>query len=138
MRHSILPFTAKMVVKIKKLNPFQKLNEAAEYVSDKASEWFGRPLSIFLHIVFWTVWIVTRGFNGVDEFPYGELTMILSLEAIFLSMLILNSSTRQQQKDSDKIHESADISAEVREDVKNLHDDIEEILDLLDIPEDEK
>ena len=53
-------------------------------------------------------------------------------------MLILNSSSRQQKKDSFKIHESADISAEVREDVKNLHDDIEEILDLLDIENDEE
>ena len=82
-------------------------------------------------------WILTRGL-GKDPFPFGELTMILSLEAILLSMLILNSSSRQQKKDSSKIHESADISAEVREDVKNLHDDIEEILDLLDIEDGEE
>lgn len=59
--------------------------------------------------------------------------MILSLEAILLSMLILNSSNRQVARDSAKIHENADISIEVRADVKNLHDDIEEILGLLDI-----
>jgi hypothetical protein len=137
MCHSILPFTAKMVVEIKNIKLFRKINEAAEKVSDKASEWFGKPLSIALHVAFWTWWIVTAGI-GRDPFPFGELTMVLSLEAILLSMLILNSSTRQQQKDSHKIHESADISAEVREDVKNLHDDIEEILDLLEVEDDEK
>jgi uncharacterized membrane protein len=137
MCHSILPFTAKMVVEIKNIKLFRKINEAAEKFSDAASEWFGKPLSIVLHVIFWTFWIVTAGI-GKDPFPFGELTMLLSLEAILLSMLILNSSTRQQQKDSNKIHESADISAEVREDVKNLHDDIEEILDLLEVEDDEK
>ena len=126
------------MVKIRKLNPFQRLNAVAEIISDKASEWFGSPLSIVLHMIFWFSWIVTAGW-GEDRFPFGELTLVLSLEAIFLSMLILNSSSRQQAKDSYKIHEGVDISEEVRSDVKNLHDDIEEILELLDTePENDK
>ena len=79
---------------------------------------------------------MTDGY-GEDAFPFGELTMILSLEAIFLSMLILNSSTRQVKRDSTKIHENADISAEVRTDVRALHDEIEDILELLDIEPDD-
>ena len=79
---------------------------------------------------------MTDGY-GEDDFPFGELTMILSLEAIFLSMLILNSSTRQVKRDSTKIHENADISAEVRTDVRALHDEIEDILELLDIEPDD-
>ena len=69
----------------------------------------------------------------MDNYPFGEFTMILSLEAILLSMLILNSSNRQVARDSSKIHEGVTISTEVRADVKGLHDDIEDILELLDI-----
>lgn len=133
--HPILPVRAKKVVMIKNL--FHTMNAAAENLADKVSEWFGKPLSIVLHLIFWIWWIVTRGFTGSDHFPFGELTLILSLEAIFLSMLILNSSTRQVKRDSTKIHQNTQISAEVRDDVKSLHDDIEDILELLEIePED--
>lgn len=122
------------MVEIKKL--FHFLNVKSERFADLASEWFGTPLSIVLHLIFWALWIVTEGF-GFDEFPFGEFTMILSLEAIFLAMLILNSSNRQVQRDSTKIHEGAEISAEVRDDVRSLHDDIEDILDLLEMDNDD-
>ena len=128
------PISTNRVVIIKKL--FQYINAKAERFADLASEWFGTPLSILIHLIFWASWIMTDGY-GEDAFPFGELTMILSLEAIFLSMLILNSSTRQVKRDSTKIHENADISAEVRTDVRALHDEIEDILELLDIEPDD-
>ena len=47
-------------------------------------------LFVYIHILWFGSWI---GF-GVEEYPFGLLTMIVSLEAIFLSTFILISQNR--------------------------------------------
>jgi uncharacterized membrane protein len=49
---------------------------------------------VYVHIVWFSLWI---GFR-VEKFPFGLLTMIVSLEAIFLSTFILISSNRQDER----------------------------------------
>ena len=45
----------------------------------------------YLHIAWFAFWIVL----GVEAYPYGLLTMIVSLEAIFLSTFVMISQNRQ-------------------------------------------
>jgi uncharacterized membrane protein len=119
---------AKQVVKIsKRKNLFQKINAAAEHISDKASEWFGKPLSIVLHMLFWGAWI---GFR-IENPPYGDLTLFVSLEAILMSALILNASNRQQDTDSEMMKKDIRIGEKVSDQVKHLHQDVEELKELL-------
>ena len=47
-------------------------------------------LFVYVHIVWFACWI---GF-GVEGYPYGLLTMVVSLEAIFLSTFVLISQNR--------------------------------------------
>jgi uncharacterized membrane protein len=47
-------------------------------------------LFVYIHIVWFGAWI---GF-GVEHYPYGLLTMIVSLEAIFLSTFVMISQNR--------------------------------------------
>jgi uncharacterized membrane protein len=47
-------------------------------------------LFVYVHIVWFGCWI---GF-GAEKYPYGLLTMIVSLEAIFLSTFVLISQNR--------------------------------------------
>ena len=62
--------------------------------------WFsGKMLFVYLHIVWFGVWIlINEGLlpplQPFDRFPYGLLTMIVSLEAIFLSTFVLISQNR--------------------------------------------
>jgi len=51
-------------------------------------------LFVYVHVVWFTCWI---GF-GVEKYPYGLLTMIVSLEAIFLSTFVLISQNRADAK----------------------------------------
>ena len=48
----------------------------------------------------------------VEPFPYGLLTMIVSLEAIFLTTLVLMSENRQE--DRDRIQAEADYETNVK------------------------
>ena len=49
---------------------------------------------VYLHIIWFGCWI---GF-GVEEYPFGLLTMIVSLEAIFLSTFVMISQNRADAK----------------------------------------
>ena len=51
-------------------------------------------LFVYVHVAWFACWI---GF-GVEEYPYGLLTMIVSLEAIFLSTFVLISQNRADAK----------------------------------------
>ena len=49
---------------------------------------------VLLHVIWFSCWI---GF-GVESYPYGLLTMIVSLEAIFLSTFVMISQNRADDK----------------------------------------
>jgi uncharacterized membrane protein len=49
---------------------------------------------VYLHVVWFAAWIIFR----VEAFPFGLLTMIVSLEAIFLSTFVLISQNRADEK----------------------------------------
>ena len=57
---------------------------------------------VYIHIVWFGLWILLNtGHMGVpvfDPFPYGLLTMVVSLEAIFLSTFVLISQNRLSEE----------------------------------------
>src|ERR671919_2473569 len=78
-------------------------------MADTITSFSGRMKFIYLHIVWFTVWILWNsglfGLQPFDPFPFGLLTMIVSLEAIFLSTFVLISQNRQAAR--------ADLRAEL-------------------------
>jgi uncharacterized membrane protein len=69
--------------------------EAAENrVADVITRFAGSMTFVYLHIIWFGAWI---GF-GVESYPYGLLTMIVSLEAIFLSTFVMISQNRADAK----------------------------------------
>jgi uncharacterized membrane protein len=69
----------------------QKRAEARQNrVADKITAFSGSMLFVYIHIIWFGCWI---GF-GVEDYPFGLLTMIVSLEAIFLSTFVLISQNR--------------------------------------------
>ena len=67
-----------------------KQNRAA----DAITAFSGSMLFVYLHVVWFGCWI---GF-GVEDYPFGLLTMIVSLEAIFLSTFVMISQNRADAK----------------------------------------
>jgi uncharacterized membrane protein len=59
-------------------------------VADRITAFSGSMLFVYLHIIWFSCWI---GF-GVEDYPFGLLTMIVSLEAIFLSTFVMISQNR--------------------------------------------
>jgi uncharacterized membrane protein len=63
-------------------------------VADAITRFSGSMTFVYLHIIWFASWI---GF-GVEKYPYGLLTMIVSLEAIFLSTFVMISQNRADAK----------------------------------------
>jgi uncharacterized membrane protein len=59
-------------------------------IADKITAFAGSMLFVYLHLIWFACWI---GF-GVEDYPFGLLTMIVSLEAIFLSTFVMISQNR--------------------------------------------
>jgi uncharacterized membrane protein len=59
-------------------------------VADTITRLAGSMPFIYIHVVWFTLWIAL----SVEDYPYGLLTMIVSLEAIFLSTFVMISQNR--------------------------------------------
>ncbi len=70
----------------------------SERVADVITDLSGRMAFAFIHVIWFVIWIVINlGFTPIhpfDPFPFGFLTMIVSLEAIFLATFVLISQNR--------------------------------------------
>jgi uncharacterized membrane protein len=100
-------------------------------VADKITAFSGSMLFVYVHVIWFACWI---GF-GVEDYPYGLLTMIVSLEAIFLSTFVLISQNRAdarrqviadqqwttvQQEDEQNV-ELLDLSKQILTLTKDVH-----------------
>ena len=79
----------------------------SERIAERIATFTGSMLFTWLHVVWFSLWIAFNipwlGFQPIDPFPFTLLTMIVSLEAIFLSAFILMSENRQgRQADNQK------------------------------------
>jgi uncharacterized membrane protein len=69
-----------------------------ERIADVVTDFSGRMNFVYFHILWFGIWILLNlGYLGIepfDPYPFGLLTMIVSLEAIFLSTFVLISQNR--------------------------------------------
>jgi uncharacterized membrane protein len=70
-------------------------------IADGVTRFAGSIPFIYFHVLWFGVWVLANleigGFPAFDPFPFGLLTTIVSLEAIFLSTFVLVSQNRQAE-----------------------------------------
>jgi uncharacterized membrane protein len=72
----------------------ERAESAQNRVADLITAFAGSMLFVYIHILWFGLWIGL----GVEKYPYGLLTMIVSLEAIFLSTFVMISQNRADAK----------------------------------------
>src|SRR6266498_3765419 len=72
----------------------QRAESVENRIADQITTFAGSMRFVYIHILWFSCWI---GF-GVEKYPYGLLTMIVSLEAIFLSTFVMISQNRADAK----------------------------------------
>jgi uncharacterized membrane protein len=98
-------------------------------VADWISEFSGSLEFLFIHLGIFFVWIVLNSgplarlpFGSFDPFPYGLLTMCVSLEAIILSVFVLLSQNRQVARDRVRNDIEYDVNLKAELEIAHLHE----------------
>jgi uncharacterized membrane protein len=111
-----------------------------ERVADWIAEFSGSLTFLNLHLLFFSLWILlnTRAaqslepawiqpLTGFDPFPYGLLTMAVSLEAIVLSVFVLLSQSRQVAKDKIRGDIEYDVNLKAELEIAQLHEKMDRL-----------
>jgi uncharacterized membrane protein len=72
----------------------QRAQSVENRTADTITRFAGSMPFVYVHVIWFAAWIVL----GVEHYPYGLLTMIVSLEAIFLSTFVMISQNRADAK----------------------------------------
>jgi len=72
----------------------QRRQSLENRIADQITRFAGSMQFVYIHIVWFAAWIGL----GVEHYPYGLLTMIVSLEAIFLSTFVMISQNRADER----------------------------------------
>ncbi|CAN5888267.1 hypothetical protein BH11MYX2_BH11MYX2_06830 [soil metagenome] len=93
-------------------------------IADKVADISGSISFLVVHVAIFSVWI---GLNlslphPFDEYPFGLLTMCVSLEAIILSTLLLFSSNRGAARDRIRNDIEYDINLKAELEIAHLHE----------------
>jgi len=78
---------------LKKLQEHRREN-LQDRIADRITAFAGSMIFVYVHVAWFLVWILA----GVESYPFGLLTMIVSLEAIFLSTFVMISQNRADLK----------------------------------------
>src|SRR3954451_25083767 len=100
------------------------LARAQDRTADRVTDFAGSLNFVYLHAAWFGVWIaINVGIFGValkfDAFPFGLLTMIVSLEAIFLSTFVMVSQNRQAARSD--IRAQLDFETNLRAEIWAVH-----------------
>ncbi|WP_405847421.1 DUF1003 domain-containing protein [Streptomyces sp. NBC_01518] len=103
---------------------FARMRGTQDRVADAITAFAGTMLFVYIHALWFAVWIALNegllGQGGIfDPYPYGLLTMIVSLEAIFLSTFVMVSQNRQATREN--VRADLDFETNLRSEVWSAH-----------------
>jgi CRP/FNR family cyclic AMP-dependent transcriptional regulator len=99
-----------------------------EKVADVIAEFSGSISFLMLNAVWFTCWIgwnLLPGVKHFDPYPFGFLTMVVSLEAIFLSIFVLVSQNRQGAKDRLRADAEYEVNLKAELEITHLHEKVD-------------
>jgi uncharacterized membrane protein len=96
-QHGPIEQTIEQIVKIEQRD--RTAMSWSDKLADRITAFSGSMLFFYLNALWFAIWIpLNLGWFGIepfDPFPFGLLTMVVSLEAIFLATFVLISQNRQ-------------------------------------------
>ncbi|MDO8504424.1 MAG: DUF1003 domain-containing protein [Candidatus Liptonbacteria bacterium] len=105
-------------------------------IADLLTSSFGTVTFLLGNFLFFAFWILTNVgmvpfFREFDPFPFGLLTMIVSLEAIFLSTIVLISQNREGALTRLRMELDLIVTVDAEEEITRILSMLDEIHDHL-------
>jgi uncharacterized membrane protein len=109
---------------------YKKIQTLQDKLADKITVFSGSMAFVYLHAVIFTVWIVVnliQDKKGFDPFPFGLLTLIVSLEAIFLSTFVMLSQNIQAKQADLRAQLDYEVNVRAEKEICEIRDMFNEI-----------
>jgi len=102
-----------------------------EKLTDWIANFSGSMTFLLMNAGWFALWIFLNvsGRASFDPYPFGFLTMVVSLEAIILSILVLLAQNRQTAKDHIRDDVEYEINVKAELEIAHLHEKVEELSD---------
>ncbi len=104
---------------------------ALQRIADGIAWFSGSMLFLAINGGWFIIWIaintLSLGIPAFDPYPFGLLTMIVSLEAIFLSCFVLISQNRQADKDRVRSDIEYEVNIKAELEIAHLHEKTDRI-----------
>ncbi len=102
----------------------RKYRDAETKLADLITRFAGSMSFVYLHIVWFAFWLIFSKQIG-DPFPFGLLTMVVSLEAIFLATFIMVNQNRQAEIAQEREVEEEAEQEELEEEIEDIQEDFD-------------
>ncbi|PIN81922.1 hypothetical protein COV11_00675 [Candidatus Woesearchaeota archaeon CG10_big_fil_rev_8_21_14_0_10_30_7] len=101
---------------------FEKQKTWVDKMADYITAFCGNMWFVYVHTIWfgWWLWYNLYYPDTFDPFPFGLLTLIVSLEAIYLATFILISQNRQSERAEIRAEMDYRINLETEKDVKEI------------------
>lgn len=99
------------------------IEKSIEALADWSAHIAGSPWFLIVHIAWFAGWVIFK----VEAFPFGLLTMIVSLESILLSGLILSATDRESERDRKVMNRDLRVSMETQKLLQHMHEELSQI-----------
>jgi CRP/FNR family cyclic AMP-dependent transcriptional regulator len=108
---------------------------ALQRVADWIAWFSGSMPFLMINGAWFIIWIIINtfpvGIRPFDPYPFGLLTMIVSLEAIFLSCFVLISQNRQGEKDRVRSDIEYEVNIKAEMEIGHLHEKTDQIYEAM-------
>ncbi|MBI4955986.1 MAG: DUF1003 domain-containing protein [Myxococcales bacterium] len=112
----------------------EDMRSRVQKVADWISEFSGSLPFLFLHVAGFSAWIVLNvgplaatPIGGFDPFPFGLLTMAVSLEAIILSVFVLLSQNRQVARERVRNDIEYEVNLKAELEIAHMHERLDDM-----------
>jgi uncharacterized membrane protein len=104
----------------------RRVRRAEDVLADRVTAFAGSITFVYIHIAWFVTWLLINvaahplvGVKAFDRFPFGLLTLIVSLEAIFLATFVMISQNRQAARSD--IRARLDFETNLRAEIWSVH-----------------
>jgi CRP/FNR family cyclic AMP-dependent transcriptional regulator len=124
------------------LQKLRGVTNANQVIADRTTTWqkiadiiaavSANQFFVLIHVVWFAVWVgynMIMGEEGFDPFPFGLLTLIVSLEAIFLAIFVLISQNRAGEKDRIRADADFHVNLKAQYEIMQLHQKVDQLLE---------
>lgn len=110
---------------------FAKIQTFQDKAADRITAFSGSMAFVYIHAIIFAVWITDNLLaqqKGFDPFPFGLLTLIVSLEAIFLSTFVMLSQNRQSKQADLRAELDYEVNLKAEKEICEIREMLEQLL----------